>query len=62
MSLDTTIAIASDHNGVDLKDFLYNCLKQKNINAVDLGPYNKESVDSVDYAYQMGNIIYSGDI
>ena len=62
MSLDTTIAIASDHNGVDLKDFLYNCLKQKNINTVDLGPYNKESVDYVDYAYQMGNIIDSGDI
>jgi len=62
MSLDITIAIASDHNGVDLKDFLYNCLKQKNINVVDLGPYNKESVDYVDYAYQMGNIIDSGDI
>ena len=38
MSLDITIAIASDHNGVDLKDFLYHCLKQKNINVVDLGP------------------------
>tara|TARA_R100000315_G_C5234284_1_gene145542 strand:+ start:2850 stop:3710 length:861 start_codon:yes stop_codon:yes gene_type:complete len=62
MHLDTSIAIASDHNGIDLKDFIYNCLRQKKINAIDLGPYTKESVDYVDYAYQMGNIIDRGDI
>ena len=62
MSLTTAVALASDHNGVELKAFLYNCLKRKNIDAIDLGPYTKESVDYVDYAYQMGNIIDKGDV
>ena len=55
------IVLAADHNGVELKKFLYDYLKSKGYNCIDLGPYNNKSVDYVDYAYQLGNIINSGD-
>ena len=57
-----TIILGSDHNGVKLKSQLYSYLKSKNFNCIDLGPYSNDiSVDYVDYAYQLGKIIDSGD-
>ena len=38
---------------------MYDYLKSKGYNCIDLGPYNNKSVDYVDYAYQLGNIINS---
>ena len=60
MNIDS-IVLAADHNGVELKSVLYNTLKSKGYNVIDLGPYDNESVDYVDYAYQLGHIIDSGD-
>jgi ribose 5-phosphate isomerase B len=44
------IAIASDHGGVELKDFIGNYLKNKNIDVVDLGTNDTSSVDYPFYA------------
>ncbi len=42
--------IATDHAGIDYKDFVIELLKNKNIEVEDLGPYNKDRVDYPDYA------------
>jgi ribose 5-phosphate isomerase B len=42
--------IATDHAGIDYKDFVVNLLKDKNIEVEDLGPYSKDRVDYPDYA------------
>jgi ribose 5-phosphate isomerase B len=42
--------IATDHAGLDLKDYTVELLKQKGHEVVDLGPYDKERVDYPDYA------------
>ncbi|MEK6855511.1 MAG: ribose 5-phosphate isomerase B [Nanoarchaeota archaeon] len=58
-----TIVLAADHNGVELKSLLYNYLKEKGHNCIDLGPFtNKTSVDYTDYAFQLGQIIHNGDV
>lgn len=45
------ISIASDHNGVNLKDKIIKHLKNKKHEVLDLGPFDdKESVDYPDYA------------
>lgn len=42
--------IATDHAGVDLKDYTVECLRGKGHEVIDLGPYDKERVDYPDYA------------
>ena len=42
--------IATDHAGVDLKDFTVELLKGKGHDVIDLGPYDKDRVDYPDYA------------
>jgi len=42
--------IATDHAGIDYKDFVIEILKNKNIEVEDLGPYSKDRVDYPDYA------------
>jgi len=55
------IAIASDHNGVSLKKKLCSFLKGMGHTPIDLGPYSIDnSVDYVDFAYQVGQIVSSG--
>ena len=39
------IAIASDHGGYEMKDFIVHFLADKGINVTDLGTNNTESVD-----------------
>lgn len=61
--INKNIILASDHNGADLKEHLIQFLKKSDYNCVDLGPYhNKVSVDYVDYAYQLGQIIHDRSI
>mgnify|MGYP003145305899 CR=1 FL=1 len=56
------ITLASDHNGVALKKYLYDYLKNIGHKCVDLGPFfSDKSVDYTDYAKQLGNIVHSGD-
>jgi ribose 5-phosphate isomerase B len=56
----TTIVIAADHNGVDVKKELKQHLKDSGHKVIDLGPYDtKTSVDYVDYASQLSAIVSS---
>lgn len=49
--------IATDHAGVDLKDYTVELLKQKGHEVVDLGPYNKDRVDYPDYAIKVAQSV-----
>ncbi len=49
--------IATDHAGVDLKDYTVELLKQKGHEVVDLGPYTKERVDYPDFAVKVAKAI-----
>lgn len=42
--------IASDHGGFDLKKHLKECLRERNVECVDLGVDSRDSVDYPDYA------------
>src|SRR3989338_11240913 len=44
-----TIAIGSDHGGVELKDFLVQLLRAKGIEVEDLGTNGNDSVDYPDF-------------
>ncbi|MBD3824274.1 MAG: ribose 5-phosphate isomerase B [Epsilonproteobacteria bacterium] len=45
--------IATDHAGVDLKDYTVELLRAKGHEVEDLGPYDKERVDYPDYAVKV---------
>lgn len=45
------IAIASDHRGFKLKDFLSNFLTQKGYEIIDFGTHSSEPCDYPDYIY-----------
>ncbi len=55
------IAIASDHGGFELKNFLFNWLKGNNIEIIDLGNkvYDKED-DYPDFADKLAKYVSSG--
>jgi len=59
-AVDNIVILASDHNGINLKSYLVSFLKQAGYVPIDLGPHsNTISVDYVDYAKQVANIIQS---
>jgi len=45
--------IATDHAGVDLKDYTFELLKEKGHEVIDLGPFSKDRVDYPDYAVKV---------
>ena len=45
--------IATDHAGIDLKDYTVELLKEKGHEVIDLGPFSKERVDYPDYAVKV---------
>ena len=49
------VAIASDHGGVELKDFICNYLKNKDIDITDLGTNDANSVDYPVYADKLAS-------
>lgn len=49
------IAIASDHRGYELKEYIKKNIK--NIEIVDLGTYSNKSVDYPDYAFKLGEYV-----
>lgn len=49
--------IATDHAGVDLKDYTVKLLQQKGHEVIDLGPYNKERVDYPDFAIKVATSV-----
>lgn len=55
------ITIASDHNGIALKQSIKTFLINKSHKVVDLGPYSSETVNYTDYAEQLGHIVSNGE-
>ena len=51
------IFLASDHNGVALKEKIKIFLRSSGLAAVDLGPFDTSKVDYVDYANQLSHIV-----
>ena len=49
--------IATDHAGVDLKDYTVELLVQKGHEVIDLGPFNKDRVDYPDYAVKVAQSV-----
>lgn len=49
--------IATDHAGIELKDYTVELLKEKGHEVVDLGPYSKDRVDYPDYAHKVATSI-----
>jgi|TARA_R110002020_G_scaffold221133_1_gene429147 ribose 5-phosphate isomerase B len=57
------IVIASDHNGVELKEKIKSYLASIGVSCVDLGPYSEDNkVDYTDYAFQVGTIVQNKDV
>ena len=49
------ICISSDHAGFQMKESVKSHLIQKNVSIIDLGPYEKKSVDYPDFAKKVAN-------
>ena len=49
--------IATDHAGVDLKDYTVELLKKKGHEVIDLGPFTKDRVDYPDYAIKVSQSV-----
>lgn len=56
----TTIAIASDHAGYKMKEFLKDYLNKKGIEILDFGTFSDESADYPDFAHPLAECIESG--
>ena len=54
------IALGSDHGGVELKDFLVEVLRSKNIDVQDFGTQGLESVDYPDFGRQVSQQVSRG--
>jgi rfaE bifunctional protein nucleotidyltransferase chain/domain len=56
------VLLAADHNGVEQKQLIKELLNSSGYSCVDLGPFtDRNSVDYVDYAMQLGEMIKRGD-
>ncbi|MEA1954894.1 MAG: ribose 5-phosphate isomerase B [Campylobacterota bacterium] len=49
--------IATDHAGIELKDYTVELLKQKGHEVIDLGPFCKDRVDYPDYAHKVATSV-----
>jgi RpiB/LacA/LacB family sugar-phosphate isomerase len=56
------IAMGCDHGGVELKDFLADCLRSKGLEVDDCGTHGRESVDYPDYAREVSRRVASGEV
>lgn len=45
--------IATDHAGIELKDYTVKLLKTKGHEVIDLGPFSSDRVDYPDYAHRL---------
>ncbi|MEA2111423.1 MAG: ribose 5-phosphate isomerase B [Campylobacterota bacterium] len=53
--------VATDHAGIDLKDFTVELLKSKGHEVVDLGPFSKDRVDYPDYAVKVATSVLENE-
>lgn len=56
------IGIGSDHGGFALKEELKAFMEEKNIEVVDFGTYNTESVDYPDYGEVVAKAVIDGQV
>jgi ribose 5-phosphate isomerase B len=49
--------IATDHAGIDLKDYTVELLREKGHEVIDLGPFDKTRVDYPDYAHKVSRSV-----
>jgi ribose 5-phosphate isomerase B len=49
--------IATDHAGIDLKDYTVELLKEKGHEVIDLGPFSKDRVDYPEYAHKVAESV-----
>ena len=56
------LAIGNDHAGSDLKKKIVNLLEDQNIEVVNYGTDQKESVDYPDFAHPVGNSIQENKV
>lgn len=56
------IAIACDHAGFQMKEFIKKQLAEKGFEIVDYGTNSDQSVDYPDYAHKVGAAISSGEM
>ena len=49
--------VATDHAGIDLKDYTVELLQAKGHEVVDLGPFSKERVDYPDFAHKVAEAV-----
>ncbi|MEN8302852.1 MAG: ribose 5-phosphate isomerase B [Campylobacterota bacterium] len=49
--------IATDHAGIDLKDYTVELLKEKGHEVIDMGPFSKERVDYPDFAHRVAEAV-----
>lgn len=64
MSADSarlTVAVGSDHAGVDVKAAIVAELSALGHSAVDVGPSDTKSVDYPDYAFRVADLVASGE-
>lgn len=54
--------IATDHAGIDLKDYTVELLKEKGHEVVDMGPFSKTRVDYPDYAHKVAKAVLADSI
>lgn len=56
----TTIGLASDHAGYQLKEFVKTYLEEKGIPYKDFGTHDESSCDYPDYAHQLAEAVEEG--
>ena len=56
-----SLVIASDHAGINLKEFIVDHLLNKGVDVIDLGPKVKQRCDYPDYAHLVCEQIQSGE-
>lgn len=61
MNNQTSILLAGDHAGFEMKSKLKLYLESKGIKVVDLGTYTSDAVDYPDYGHQIGKLISKGE-
>ena len=54
---EKTIGLASDHAGLDTKNFIISKLEEKAIPYIDFGTYGTEPVDYPDFAHQLAKAV-----
>jgi len=55
------IAIASDHGGFELKEYLKEAIEESGFTYEDFGPNSKDSVDYPDFALQVAEAVAKGE-